>query len=82
MSHEVKKGPFAALIIESSQNLFFCDIFPETNVVLFTYYQRQFNEQFLRQNFFPKRNALERSYRDRRLKWRKLLMSDMKNLTA
>ena len=41
MSHEVKKGPFTALIIENSQNLFiFLNIFPETNVVLFTYYQR------------------------------------------
>ena len=51
MSQEVKTGPFAALIIESSQKSFF-DVFPKLNVVLFTYYQRQFNEKSLRQNFF------------------------------
>ena len=39
MSQEVKTGPFAALIIESSQKSFF-DVFPKLNVVLFTYYQR------------------------------------------
>ena len=32
MSQEVKKGPFAALIIETSQNFF--NVFPETNGVL------------------------------------------------
>ena len=51
MSQEVKKGPFAALIIESSLQVFF-NVFPETNVVLFTNYQRQLNGQSMRQNFF------------------------------
>ena len=39
MSQEVKKGPLAALISESSLQVFF-NLFPETNVVLFTNYQR------------------------------------------
>ena len=39
MSQEVKKRPFAALIVESSQ-IFFLYVIPETIVVLFTYYQR------------------------------------------
>ena len=39
MSQEVKKGPFAALVIESSQKKFLM-YFQETNEVLFTYYQR------------------------------------------
>ena len=38
MSSAVKKEPFAALIIKSSQK--FLNVFPETNVVLFTFYQR------------------------------------------
>lgn len=37
MAQEVKKGPFTTLIIESSQ--FFLNVFPETKVVFFTYYQ-------------------------------------------
>ena len=36
-------------------------------VVLFTHYQRKFNGQSLRQNFFPMQNTLDRSYRDRYL---------------
>ena len=51
MSQEVKKGPFAALIIESSLQVFF-NVFQETNVVLFTNYQRYLNGQSMRQNFF------------------------------
>ena len=39
MSQEVKEGPFAALIIASSQKKIF-NVFPETDVVLFTFYQR------------------------------------------
>ena len=38
MSPEVKKGPFAALIIGALKNV--CNVYQETNVVLFTYYQR------------------------------------------
>ena len=38
MLQEVKEGPFAALIIESSPIFF--NLFPETNVVLFTCSQR------------------------------------------
>ena len=33
------EGPFAALTFESSKNFHF-NVFPETNVVLFTCYQR------------------------------------------
>ena len=53
MSQEVKKAPFVALTFES--------------VVLFTCYQRWFIGQSLRENFFPMRNTLDRSYRDRHL---------------
>ena len=45
------------MITESSQIC--CYEFPKTNVVLFTYCQRWFNGQSLRQNFFPIRNASE-----------------------
>ena len=41
------------------------NVFPETNVVLFTCFQRSFLGQSLRENFVPMRNALDRSYRDR-----------------
>ena len=54
------------MIVESSQN-FFLYVIPETIVVLFTYYQKQFNGKSLRQNIFPMQNALDRSYRDRHL---------------
>ena len=50
------------MIVESSQN-FFLYVIPETIVVLFTYYQKQFNGKSLRQNIFPMQNALDRSYR-------------------
>ena len=40
----------SALIIDSFQ-IFFFNVFPETNAVLFTSYQRQFHGQSLRQNF-------------------------------
>ena len=46
------------LIIESSQNIFFM-VFLETNVVLFTYCQRYFNGQSLRENFFLMQNSLD-----------------------
>ena len=59
MSQEVKKGPFAALTIESSKKFYF-NVFPETNLVLFTRYQRNFIRE--RENFGPMRNALDRSY--------------------
>ena len=39
MSQEVKKGPFAALVIDSSKKKFLT-YFQETNEVLFIYYQR------------------------------------------
>ena len=64
MSQEVKKRLFLALSIESSKN-FYCNVFPETNVVLFTCFQRLFIGQSLRENFVPMRNTLDRSYRDR-----------------
>ena len=51
ISQEVKKEPFAAFFIESSLQAFL-SVFPETNVVLFTNYQRYLNGQSMRQNFF------------------------------
>ena len=57
MSHEVKKGPFAALSFESSKNFVLTYRFQETNMVLFTSYQRYFIGQNLRENFVPMRNA-------------------------
>ena len=75
MSQEVKKGPFAALTIESSKKFYF-NVFPETNLVLFTRYQRNFIRESLRENFGPMRNALDRSYWDRHLKfiWQNILV--------
>ena len=66
MSQEVKKGPLTALTFENSKSFNF-NVFPETNVVLSTCYQRQFIGQSLRENFFPMQNTLDRSYRDRLL---------------
>ena len=57
MSQMVKKGPFAALSFESSKNFVLTYRFQETNMVLFTSYQRYFIEQNLRENFAPMRNA-------------------------
>ena len=57
MSQEVKKGPFAALSFESCKNFVLTYRFQETNMVLFTSYQRYFIGQNLRENFVPMRNA-------------------------
>lgn len=51
ISEEVEKSPFAPLIIDSSQNFFFYE-FPETNLVLFTYYQCDLLMESLMQTFF------------------------------
>lgn len=51
ISEEVEKRPFAPLIIDSSQNFFFNE-FPETNLVLFTYYQCDLLMESLMQTFF------------------------------
>ena len=50
MSQEVKKEPFAAFFIESSLQA-------ETNVVLFTNYQRYLNGQKYEAKLFPMRDA-------------------------
>lgn len=50
ISEEVEKRPFAPLIIDSSQNFF--HEFPETNLVLFTYYQCDLLMESLMQTFF------------------------------
>lgn len=50
ISEEVEKRPFAPLIIDSSQ-IFFNE-FPETNLVLFTYYQCDLLMKSLMQTFF------------------------------
>ena len=57
MSQEVKKGPFAALSFESCKNFVLTYRFQETNIILFTSYQRYFIGQNLRENFVPVRNA-------------------------
>ena len=57
MSQAVKKGPFAALSFESCKNFVLTYRFQETNMVLFTSYQRYFIGQNLRENFVPMRNA-------------------------
>lgn len=49
ISEEVEKRPFAPLIIDSSQ-IFFNE-FPETNLVLFTYYQCDLLMESLMQTF-------------------------------
>lgn len=51
ISEEVEKRPFAPLIIDSSQ-IFFFNEFPETNLVLFTYYQCDLLMESLMQTFF------------------------------
>ena len=53
-----KKGPFAALSFESCKNFVLTYRFQETNIILFTSYQRYFIGQNLRENFVPMRNAL------------------------
>ena len=61
MSQAFRKGPFAALTIESSKNF------------ILTYFQKPMwfyllaTKISLRENFIPMRNALDRSYRDRYL---------------
>ena len=63
MSQEVKKGPFAALIIASSQKKFLTySQKPMWFYLLSTKDKKKFNGQSLSQNFFPMRNALDRSY--------------------
>lgn len=59
ISEEVEKRPFAPLIIDSSQ-IFFNE-FPETNLVLFTYYQCDLLMESLMLN------CLDLHYRDRYL---------------
>lgn len=49
ISEEVEKRPFAPLIIDSSQ-IFFNE-FPETSLVLFTYYQCDLLMESLMQTF-------------------------------
>ena len=67
-----QKRAFNSIDFKNSKSFNF-NVFPETNVVLSTCYQRQFIGQSLRENFFPMQNTLDRSYRDR------LLIKRMKN---
>ena len=66
MSQEVKKGPFAALTFDSSKN-FILRYFQK----LMWFYLLVTKDSLLGkvwgETFFPMRNALDRSYRDRLL---------------
>ena len=64
MSQEVKNKAFFSFVYWELKKFYF-NVFPETNLVLFTCFQRSFIGQSLRENFVPMRNALDRSYRDR-----------------
>ena len=67
MSQEVKKGPFAALTFESSKN-FILRYFQKLMWFYLLVIKDSLLGKVLRENFFPMRNALDRSYRDRLLK--------------
>ena len=66
MSQEVKKGPFAALTIESSIK-FILTYFHELMWFYFFATKDSLLGKFWRKNIFPMRNALDRSYKDRHL---------------
>ena len=55
MSQEVEKEPFAAFFYWELSSSFL--VFPETNVVLFTNYQRYLNGQKYEAKLFPMRDA-------------------------
>ena len=66
MSQEVKKGPFAALTFESSKN-FILTYFQKLMGFYLLVTKDSLLGKVLGKTFFPMRNALDRSYRDRLL---------------
>ena len=61
MSQEVKKGPLAALTFESSKNF----ILTYFQKLMWFYLLATKDWEKFEGNFFPMRNTLDRSYRDR-----------------
>ena len=68
MSQAVKKGPFAALTIESSKN-FILTYFQKLMWCYLLATKGRLLGKFWGKTFFPMRNALDRLYRGRLLSW-------------